>query len=587
VPANLKLIIRFSKLIRAKRLALVLLGSALLSIPAMMEVAYPLIVRRIIDTLETMRSLRADLILLLALLYGSSTLLAYIGDFTYLRNKYLAAEEMRSEIFRLSMNVPVSKFRTRGSAYFAKLIGDQVNNSFVILDYSFITSIFMLIRASVALSIVFTWNPLICMLFVLNGFLVVAYGNLLNCFTRPLYQRYSELARTTTAYIVETLENLNEVLIGEAIEKRLAGNRSQLAEMTSVSLRGEMRRSGLEKVMLDAPASVTRIVVLLVATGAVIEGHMTIGTLWAIWTYFALVLEPLAVFRRFSRIAMESTATIESVVQYVNEARELSGTLNGKPDANCRLLYSLRDICLRKGDQMILDHLNLSVSSGEVLGVIGLSGEGKSTLLSILLGLERDYSGTAEFLGADIRDTSAAAILSLIGCFSQSIGIFNDDLSNNIVMGRRVNQERLESIVTALGLGELTGRSLGESGAFISGGERQKVQLARLLYANKPFFILDEPLTNLDALTERRLLDVLVWHVRGKSGLIISHKPGVLMLADKFVVLKDGHVLGEGTLADLLQGSQMIRDLASAWVDNAEQIRDLLSGEVMSPKSWH
>nr|WP_164731022.1 ATP-binding cassette domain-containing protein [Anoxybacter fermentans] len=116
----------------------------------------------------------------------------------------------------------------------------------------------------------------------------------------------------------------------------------------------------------------------------------------------------------------------------------------------------------------------------------------------------------------------------------------------------------------------LRNRPLGKGGNFVSGGEKQKIQLARFLYVNKPFFILDEPFTNLDVLNEKYLMEILLKHIKGKSGIIISHKLNVIRLANRCIVLNEGKIIGDGDPSYLIENNKLSRELIKTYLETAK-----------------
>lgn len=159
-----------------------------------------------------------------------------------------------------------------------------------------------------------------------------------------------------------------------------------------------------------------------------------------------------------------------------------------------------------------------------------------------------------------------------VGYYSQTVGIFNDTLENNIVMGRKLDEEQLEKVIDDLKLDHLKGRLLGEGGSFVSGGEKQRIQLARLFYAEKDVVVVDEPLTNLDTINESILLEKLEDYLSTRSGIIISHKPNVISLANRVFVLKNGMVAATGSFSELMSGDDTFKGIIESYLSSANEI---------------
>ncbi|WP_127017182.1 ABC transporter ATP-binding protein [Anoxybacter fermentans] len=220
------------------------MGGVMISLLIVFNIIYPILIKNII---EKFKEIDFNNIILLAVLYGSAILLSYLGDIIYNKNKYKAAQEIRDEIFRYSFYFPVKKFIEKGSAYFAKLLNDQVNNAFVVLDYVFIQNIFLVIRTIVVLSIVFLWNKVLFTVYITNTLLVLLFSKFLNQSTRPYFTEWQELGRS----IVETFENLHEIIAGKAIEKRDKKYSLIFTKMTNLAIAAEVKRINLDKIFTE------------------------------------------------------------------------------------------------------------------------------------------------------------------------------------------------------------------------------------------------------------------------------------------------------------------------------------------------
>ena len=574
---NLGLIVRFYGAIGRTRLVLIFVGAMLLTMPISASIVIPLVVRKIIDTLERSRALDQADILTLALLYFGTFVLSYVGELVYVRNKFKAAQELREQAMEYSSYLPLRRIKEKGSGYFAKLIADQVNDAFIVLDYPFLNNIFMLLRTAVVLGITFSWDRRLFAVFAINAVFVASYSTIFNRTTRSLFSQGLELIRQILALIVESLENIHELWANSAIGWRLQRYRTLLSRYTQLAIRSEVIRVNLDKLLVDAPNSISRLLILWYGGYQVVQQNMSIGTLWAVWTYFGYAIEPLYVIKELSRITVQSAANIENVLRYLGKFELSYKQADGQEDTAVgsspgTIVYEIRNVAYSAGTGQILDGISLTLRKGEVLGVVGLSGEGKSTLLNILLGFETDYSGQVKLLGRELRSLRQEEIFGLVGYHPQHIGIFNDTLENNILMGRPREEHKLERIISELALDHLRGRSLGEGGTFISGGEKQKVELARLFYGEKPIAIIDEPFSNVDLILEKHLLEKLASYLSGRSVILISHKLNVLSLASRLIILKDGRVIADGPRDKLMESDTLYRDLLETYREMAKNI---------------
>lgn len=570
---NLEQVWAFYRMLPRGRLFLTLFGGFLASASILVGIVSPLWVRDFIDSLGSTNIIPWAIVQKLIILYGLSLVVTYLGELIYNRNKALAAESLRDRIFRESMYLPLKRVKEKGGAYFAELIANQVNSSFIVLDYGFIRNLVYLIRMFYVLLAVLAWDRVLFVLFALNTVIVLSYSTAIDRLTRADWRRLLELARQINAYVVESFSNLHEIWSGENVKARSNDHKARLSDITSVVVRTESKRVTLDRLLIDLPRYASQVGVLLYCGHSIVSGSMTLGTLWVVWSYLDYVISPVFILRDFGQVAVQSGAIIESVRSHLAEAQRAHEGLDESPlDFTQQTVYDVRDVSVRFGQETILDKVSFSVQKGQIVGIVGLSGEGKSTLLNVLLGIDRDYDGGIHLFGREMRTLSPEIIFGSVGYYSQMVGIFNDTLERNISLGREMDPVKMERVVSQVGVDHLRGRPLGEAGSFVSGGERQRIQLARLLYGDKPVAVIDEPLTNLDPINEGFLLERLASFLNGRSAVIISHKPEVLRLSTHLLVLNQGRVTEFGPFAEVSRTSETYRRIITTYLDGARRI---------------
>jgi ABC-type multidrug transport system fused ATPase/permease subunit len=192
-----------------------------------------------------------------------------------------------------------------------------------------------------------------------------------------------------------------------------------------------------------------------------------------------------------------------------------------------------------------LDRADLVVAAGETVAVTGASGCGKSTLLAIILGLRVPGAGSVSLGGVDLADLDLDGWRSHIGWVPQRPHLFARSVADNIRLGRPdASDAAIAGALEAAGLTEVVRRLprgadtlLGEGGTGLSAGERQRVSLARAFVRDAPLLLLDEPTASLDGRTEAEVLETVRRLVRGRTALIVAHRPALAALADRVVEL--------------------------------------------------
>jgi len=205
--------------------------------------------------------------------------------------------------------------------------------------------------------------------------------------------------------------------------------------------------------------------------------------------------------------------------------------------------------------------LDFEIEAGDKVGVIGKIGSGKSTILRLLTGLYEPVSGAVLLDGVDLRQIDPNELRANIGCLTQNCELFSGTIRENIVLGKPdATDDELRNAVINSGVEDFIGvdpegidKQVGERGRLLSGGQRQAVALARALLMDAPILILDEPTSNLDKASERRLMGRLHKVFKNKTVVLFTHNSEMLALVDKLMVLDRGRVIAFGPKGEILQ----------------------------------
>jgi subfamily B ATP-binding cassette protein MsbA len=208
----------------------------------------------------------------------------------------------------------------------------------------------------------------------------------------------------------------------------------------------------------------------------------------------------------------------------------------------------------------VLSGVSLTVQPGEKIAIVGPTGAGKSTLVSLVLRLYDPSAGVVALDGEDIRRYTVQSVREQVGLVLQDSLLFKGTIRDNIAFGRpdATDAEVVAAAETAYAT-EFINRlpdgyetSVSERGTTLSGGQKQRIAIARAILRNAPILILDEPTTGLDGPSERMVLTALEQAARGRTTLIIAHRLASVRFADRIVVLEDGQIVENGTHADLI-----------------------------------
>jgi ATP-binding cassette subfamily B protein/subfamily B ATP-binding cassette protein MsbA len=301
--------------------------------------------------------------------------------------------------------------------------------------------------------------------------------------------------------------------------------------------------------------------VLYVGASKVLDGTLSIGQVLVFTTYLASLYAPINSISQTIGMIHGATAGARRALEILETTPDLpEGTRTLDPSTlrgevtfeHVRFEYS--------PDRPVLRDVDLVAKAGQVMAIVGPTGVGKSTLVSLVGRFYDPVAGRVLLDGVDLREYRLRDLRSRIAMVLQPALVFPTTLRENIAYGRPYATE--EEIARAAHLAQLDGllqrmpqglsTPVGEQGATLSDGERQRVTIARAIIRDAPLLILDEPTSALDAETEALIIAALQELMRGRTTFVIAHRLSTIRHADQIVVLRDGTVAEKGTFDDLV-----------------------------------
>lgn len=252
--------------------------------------------------------------------------------------------------------------------------------------------------------------------------------------------------------------------------------------------------------------------------------------------------------------------------------QEIEAPKNPKTPEAYDITYENVSFSYNDDKQYALKNVNFKIKANTITGLVGPSGGGKSTIAQLLLRFYEPQQGTIKIGGVDIRDIEPNKLMELVGYVFQDSVLFHDTIANNIRMGNRsATLEQVEEaakaacihdVITALPHGYDT--VVGEDDSYLSGGEKQRIAIARVFLKNPPIIILDEATAYADAENESLIQDSFSRLAAGKTVLIIAHRLKSIEAADHILVIQDGELVSQGKHKQLLINSSVYQDMVNA-----------------------
>jgi ATP-binding cassette subfamily B protein/subfamily B ATP-binding cassette protein MsbA len=293
----------------------------------------------------------------------------------------------------------------------------------------------------------------------------------------------------------------------------------------------------------------------------VLEGQLTVGAILVFLAYLASLYAPLESLTHLSSTLQSAAGSARRVMEVLEAEREVTDRPGATPSVVERGHVRLEDVTFGyDAGQPILHEVCFEARPGQTVAIVGPTGAGKSTLVSLVPRFFDPWAGRVTVDGRDVRDVQLKSLRRQVALVLQEAFLFPLTIAENIAYGRpEATRDEIEAAARAANAHVFIERlpagyetRVGERGATLSGGERQRLAIARALLKDAPILILDEPTSALDAETESLLLEALERLMHGRTTLLIAHRLSTIRGADWIVALQGGRLVEAGTHEELL-----------------------------------
>jgi ABC-type multidrug transport system fused ATPase/permease subunit len=332
--------------------------------------------------------------------------------------------------------------------------------------------------------------------------------------------------------------------------------------------------------------------ILLLGGESVIHTHLTLGQFTEFFLYVNMLITPMRSLGVTLNLAQRATASGARIFQVLDREPHLTDPPHPLPLPPGNGRVQLRDVTLRYEDphdelgssarvhadrqapqsgRIVLRDIDLDVPAGRTVALVGATGSGKTSLVALISRLYDPVAGAVLLDGVDVRELSVRSVRSAVAVVSDDPFLFSASVAENIAYARpgaplaeieqAARRAQAHGFVSSLPQGYET--EVGERGLTLSGGQRQRLAIARALLANPRVLILDDATSSVDASTEQSIKLALAEAMAGRTTFVIAHRLSTIALADEIVVLEHGRIVARGNHDELLQSSELYREIVA------------------------
>jgi ATP-binding cassette, subfamily B, bacterial len=543
----------------------VLAAVALLILAKLSVVSVPLVLKRIVDGLsrpEDVFVLPVFLLLGYALLRFAGTLFGELRDLVFARVGQQTAAEFTERAFAHLLALTP---RFHGQRQTGRLTRELERGTLAIgflLGVGLFTIVPTLVEIAAVMTIMVVGYSSWFAAIISVTFAVYTAFTLVFTERRQVYQRrMNELDSRANGRLVDSLLNYDTVkyYANETLEQ--SRFRAIMREWVEVGVRNQRALSALH-VGQSAIIAAGVAAIMLLAGQAVVRGTMTVGDLVLVNAYVIQVCLPLNALGFVFRQARDATVNAEKLFALLRQRPDMEEAPGAPALAVREAEVRFEHVSFGyEPSRQVLQDVHFSVPPGATVAVVGGSGSGKSTLARLLLRFYDVGAGGVQIDGQDVRSVSLKSLRHAIGIVPQDTILFNDTIAWNIGYGRAgaTLDEVIEAAKAAqlhdfiLALPEQYDTVVGERGVKLSGGEKQRIAIARAVLKNPPILIFDEATSALDPVAERAIQSELERIAQNRTTLVIAHRMSTIVHADDILVLEHGRVVERGAHHELLE----------------------------------
>lgn len=484
------------------------------------------------------------------------------------RNKFIenALCQIKTEIFTRISRKSIAAFQTESTSKYLSALTNDINsieNNYLQNIFVIFLHIFYFVLAIVTMlcyDVKFTGCVLLLMVF---SFVVSALSG------GKLMQEEKNVSQKNENFV----NTMKDLLNGFPVIKSFGAEKAAISLFIRSNDDLERNKCSRRKaeflisIVGNSMGFVVQVGVMLTGAFFVLSGRITAGVLIAFIQLMNYIVQPIQMVPK----AMANRKAALELISKIEDATANNNSEGYKIEVmqnNTGIRYIDVNFAY-EGEQNILNHINLDIASGKSYAIVGASGSGKSTLVNLLLGGYDNYQGNIYVNGVEVKSIKKDSLYSLLSVVWQNVYIFDDTIENNITMFGNYSKEEIYAAIHLAGLDAFIREKglsyqCGDNGSLLSGGEKQRISIARCLIKKPSILIMDEATSALDTETSKEV-ESSIMSIDNVTKIVITHKlyGDVLKKYDEIIVMRDGVIDSKGSYEELVNTSEYFNVLIS------------------------
>jgi ABC-type multidrug transport system fused ATPase/permease subunit len=530
----------------------------------------PLVMRHIIDYAIPNKDFKILHLLVMAIFttYLVRACLIYFQNYIYGHIGNSICLDIRKKVLMKVQKLPLDYLQKKPAGETVSLIMNDVGNLKEIFTNAFISLFSNTLTVIVILGLLITFN---WKLTLVNVLIIPLYWIITHKSNYKLRDNSIITQQQSSRIMAGVFENiLNQKIIrafnieGVFLKKVI----DELKKLININIKG-IKLNSIVSQLNFIIISAGPLFVLWFGSGLTIKGYMSVGSLIAYYQYLSQIYTPIGSYAGINQKFQTAWGSMSRISDFLNLTANEYDEGNIVENVSGNIEFKSASFKYSNSEKLVLNNINLMIKEGEFIGIVGDSGAGKTTIANVLMRFFLLCSGEIYIDGHNITDIKTESLYNCIGLVTQDAYMFNTTIDENIRLGRydatfedvrkAAKMAQIDDLI--MSLPDKYNTIVEERGMNFSGGERQRISLARVFLKDPKIIILDEASSALDSRTEKLIHDALETNYSRVTRIVIAHRLSTLVNADRIIVLIDGVIREEGSHEELINNKGIYYDL--------------------------